>query len=98
MPCRRGRGSSHPRRPTVDNPGAGAAAREEAARQGAWLAVMLVAVPVLVWLERKASDPDAWRTAKMRAAKGAERFCARSAGEWWALAERARVAYERERG
>ena len=82
----------------MDERGAGAAAREEAARQAAWLAIMLVAVPVLVWLERKAADPDALRLAKMRAAKHAERFCATAAGQWWVLAERARVAYEHERG
>jgi hypothetical protein len=98
MPSGRARRRRRPRRPAVDNPGAGAAAREEAARQGAWLAVMLVAVPLLIWVERKASDPDAWRTVKMRAAKTAERFCAQTAGEWWALAERARLAYEREQG
>lgn len=79
-------------------PGPAGAAAEEAARQGVWLAAMVIALPVLAWAERKASDPDALRSLKMRAAKGAERFCARSAAGWWALAERARRAYEGERG
>ena len=73
-------------------------AREEAAGQAVWIAAMAIAIPLLAWLERKASDPDAWRQVKMRAAKCVERFAAQSAAGWWRLAERARRAYEAERG
>lgn len=73
-------------------------AKEEAAGQAVWLAAMVIAIPLLAWLERKATQPDAWRQLKMRAAKGVERFAATTAAEWWKLAERARRAYEAERG
>jgi len=78
-------------------PDPGGRAREEAAGQAVWLAAMLIAIPVLAWVERKSREPDAFRSVKMRAAKQAERFCAMSAANWWALAERARLAYEAER-
>lgn len=71
-------------------------ARDEAVRQAVWLAAMMVAIPVLAWLERKSTDPDAMRLLRMRAAKAAERFCAQSAAGWWQLAERARLAYDHE--
>lgn len=77
--------------------GAAVAAREEAAREAVWLAAMLVAIPLLAWAERKATDPDAMRRVKMLAAREAERLCARSAWAWWQWAERARRAYEAER-
>lgn len=77
--------------------GAGGAAREEAARQGVWLAAMLVAIPVLAWLERRSTDPDFARAVKMRAAKTAERAFAMAAARAWAGAEWARRAYEAER-
>jgi hypothetical protein len=75
-------------------PDPGGRAREEAAGQAVWLCAMVVAIPVLAWVERKSREPDAFRPAKMRAAKLAEQFCARSAANWWALAERARLVYE----
>lgn len=77
--------------------GMGARAREEAAAQMVWLAAMVVAIPVLAWIERKAHDPDAFRLAKMRAAKAVERFAATTAAEWWKVAEQARLLYEGER-
>lgn len=83
--------------PEVSDRGAADAAREEAARQVVWLAAMLLAIPLLAWLERKATDPDAMRRAKMWAAKEAERFCATSAWAWWQWAETARRVYESER-
>lgn len=73
-------------------------AKEEAAGQLVWIAMMAVAIPLLAWLERKASDLDALRSVKMRAAKGVERFAARSAAGLWKLAERARLLYESGRG
>jgi len=86
----------------VESPGG--AAREEAARQLVALAVTVMTVPLLVWLERAASDPDMARTMRMRAARVAERVAARAAaaatlaaGKLWEAAERARVAYEAER-
>lgn len=77
--------------------GAAGAAREEAARTGTYLAMMALAIPVLVWLERVSSSPDAWRMVKMRAALEAERFCMRSAMGWARLADAAHSLYERER-
>jgi hypothetical protein len=79
-----------------DDRGAAAAAREEAARQTVWLAIMLAAIPLLAWAERKFTNPDALKTMRMQAAREAERFCAAAAADWWKLAERARKAYERE--
>lgn len=76
---------------------AGSRVREEAAVQAVWLLAMVVAIPVLAWVERKAHDPDAFRLVKMRAAKGVERFAATTAGEWWKVAEQARLLYESER-
>lgn len=72
-------------------------AREEITAQAIWLAAMVIAIPVLAWVERKSHDPDAFRLWKMRAAKAAERFAATSAAEWWKVAERARLLYESER-
>lgn len=77
--------------------GAASRAREELAGQAVWLAAMIVAIPLLAWLERKAHDPDGMRLLRMRAAKGVERFAATSAAQWWLVAERARLAYEAER-
>ena len=71
--------------------------RDALAEQGAWLAVMLVAVPLLVWVERWAADPDALRTLKMRAALEAERFCMASARNWAGWADKARAVYEAAR-
>ena len=74
-----------------------AAARAEAARQAVMLAAMLIAVPVIAWLERKATQPDAARELRMRAAKASERAWARLAAWSWRRAERYRQAYETER-
>jgi len=79
-----------------DDRGAAAAAREEAARQSVWLAAMLIAIPLLAWAERKFTNPDTLKQARMRAYRETERLCAQSARNWWQLAERARLAYERE--
>lgn len=73
------------------------AAREEAARESVWLVTMAIAIPLLAYIERKATSPDAWRETKMRAALAAERFCMESARNWAHLADRARSWYERER-
>ena len=81
----------------AEDPGALSAAKEEAARQSVWLAAMVLAVPVLAWVERKTREPDVWRTARMRAALELERFCMESARNWAALADRAHSWYERER-
>ena len=78
-------------------PAASARAREELAGQAVWLGAMVVAIPVLAWVERKASDPDAARLLRMRVAKVVERVAATSARNWWLVAERARLAYEAER-
>lgn len=59
--------------------------------------MMALAIPVLVWLERKAADPDALRLARMRAALAAEAFCMDSARGWARLADRARGVYEAAR-
>ena len=78
-------------------PDPSARAREELAGQAVWLLAMVVAIPVLAWVERKATDPDAARAMKMRAAKFLERVAATSAANWWRVAEKARLAYEAER-
>jgi hypothetical protein len=72
-------------------------ARNAVIEQTVWLAAMLVAVPVLIWLEKWAASPDALRTLKMRAALQAESFCMASAREWAGLADRARAVYEAAR-
>lgn len=75
----------------------GGAAREEVARTGTYLLMLAAAIPVLAWLERQSTNPDAWRLVKMRAALEAENFCMMAALHWARLADRARLAYERER-
>lgn len=60
------------------------------------LAALVVAGVIVSW-QRKLSEPDHWRSQRMRWAKTTERMLARSAGWAWRHAERARVAYERER-
>lgn len=79
-----------------DQRGAAAAAREEAARQTVWLAAMLLAIPVLAWVERKVTSPDALRQLRMQLAREAERFCMDAARGWANLADKAHQAYERE--
>ena len=74
-----------------------AAAREEAARESVWLLAMAVAIPLLAYIERKATNPDALREAKMRAALAAEKFCMEAARNWAGLADRAHAVYERQR-
>jgi hypothetical protein len=76
--------------------GAAAAARAELARETVWLAAMLVAIPLLAWAERNFTSADTLKTIRMRAYRQAEKFCAQSARHWWHLAERARLAYDRE--
>lgn len=74
--------------------GAAGAAREEAARTGVYLAMMMAAIPVLIWIERVSSSPDAWRLVKMRGALAAEKFCMDSAKGWARWADQARAVYE----
>jgi hypothetical protein len=50
----------------------------------------------MLWVQRHASDPDFSRSHRMRLAKNSERFWARLAARAWALAEQARLEYERE--
>lgn len=76
---------------------AAGAAREEAAKTGTYLAMMALAIPLFVWLERKSADPDAWRLLKMRGALAVESFCMESARGWAAAADRARGVYEAAR-
>jgi hypothetical protein len=72
-------------------------ARGEAARLAGTLAAGIVSVLLMVAAERAAASPDFWRTARMRAARDGERILAALAGTAWRAAERARLAYERER-
>jgi hypothetical protein len=70
--------------------------REEAARQAVILAFGVAGMVLVIWAQRRAADPDAARTLRMRAAKGGERFLARLAAWSWGQAERARRAYEQD--
>lgn len=79
-----------------DNPAADAA-REEATRQAVEIVMLAVALPVLAWIERKSSQPDALRLLRMRAAKAGERAAATVAGRLWRVAELCRLEYERGR-
>ncbi len=74
------------------------AMRAEAARQAIALVGGIILVLAAAFIERKAHEPDAWRTWRMRAAKAAERAAATGAARLWAQAERARRAYESDRG
>ena len=71
-------------------------AKQEAAAQAVAVLGAVILVIVYSW-QRKMSEPDHWRQQRMRAAKSAERRLAGLAGWAWARAERARLAYERER-
>lgn len=71
-------------------------AKQELAVQLIGLAALIVAGVIVSW-QRKLSEPDHWRQQRMRWAKVAERRFAGMAAWGWRHAERARVAYERER-
>jgi len=71
-------------------------AQAEAARQAVILAFGVVSVMIMVWAQRASSDPDFARRARMRAARQGERLAGRVAARAWQLAERARLAYERD--
>ena len=74
-------------------PDPGGRAREEIAGM-----IVLIVGGILLQLTQKwAADPDSWRSVKMRAAKFTEKFAATTAGKWYHVAERARLAYEAER-
>jgi len=75
-------------------PDPGGAAREAAATQAVEIAAMLLLIPLSIWLQRKFADPDVFRTARMRAARQAERAAARLAAWSWQRAEQARQLYE----
>lgn len=74
------------------------AARAAAADQAVRLLFAVVAIPVLIGLQRAASDPDASRRLVMRAARIRERLLAAAAAACWKAAERARLDYEKQRG
>ena len=74
----------------------GETARNEAARQAVILAFGIASVLLMVAGQKAAASPDFYRSARMGAAKAAERQLAWLAGLAWRAAERARVAYERE--
>lgn len=71
-------------------------AKQELIVQLIGLAALAVGV-VIASMQRKTSEPDYWRQHRMKAAKAAERRFAGVAAWAWGKAERARVAYERER-
>ena len=71
-------------------------AKQELAVQLIGLAALVVAGVIVSW-QRKMSEPDHWRSQRMRWAKRAERALAGGAGWMWRHAELMRVAYERER-
>jgi hypothetical protein len=70
--------------------------RDEAARQAIALVFGVAMMVIAAAAQRKATQPDAWRTERMRILKAAERQLAQLAAWSWQKAERARVAYERE--
>jgi hypothetical protein len=70
--------------------------QSEAARQAVILLFGVVSVLIMIGAQRAASDPDFYRTARMRAAKASERILARLAARAWKLAESARRDYESE--
>lgn len=72
--------------------------REEIARQSVILAFGLAGAVAMVWVQRRmhTATADDWALLRMRAAKLSERAAATAAGRCWQLAERARLAYERE--
>jgi hypothetical protein len=71
--------------------------RDELLVQLITLASGIAGVIIMIELQRRAAGPDAWRSARMRAAKRMERGWARLAAWSWRRAERDRLAYERER-
>jgi hypothetical protein len=75
------------------SPGAAGAAREEVARQVVALVGGVAFVLAAVAAERYATDPDAFRTARMRAAQVVERAAMRCARAAAGLAARADQVY-----
>jgi len=70
--------------------------RDEAARQAVALLFGVAMVVIAAVAQRKAAQPDAMRTERMRVLKEAERQLASLASWSWRQAERARRAYEAE--
>jgi type II secretory pathway pseudopilin PulG len=77
----------------------GSVARQEIARQSVILVFGIAGAAVMVWIQhqQRTATADDWALLRMRAAKQAERLAATGAGRLWAVAERARLVYERER-
>jgi hypothetical protein len=71
--------------------------RDETGRQVVILIAGLLFVAAAAVIERWATSPDAWRSAKMRAARYGERACAQTAADMWHAAEACRRVYERAR-
>jgi hypothetical protein len=78
------------------SPGAAGAIREEAARQLVALVGGAALVLVAVAVEKWATQPDAWRTTKMRAARAAEAGAMRVATAAAGVADAAHRVYRGE--
>lgn len=72
-------------------------AKEETVRQTVILGFSLVGTVIMVYLMRKANDPDVFRTAKMASALRLKRIAQRQAVWWEDLAEKAATVYQKER-
>lgn len=82
--------------PELATGGPGAAAKDEAARQLVALVGGLLFVAAAVVVERMVSDPDFARTARMRAARVAERAASSVMVTAAGVADLAERAYRRE--
>lgn len=72
-------------------------AKKETARQTVILAFSVVGALAMMYVMRKANEPDAFRTFKMGSALKVKRFAQKRADWWQDVADKAATAYQRER-
>ena len=72
-------------------------AKRETARQAVILIFSVVGSVAMVYLARKTSDPDLFRTVKMAGALKVKRVAQRQVDWWQDVADRAATVYQRER-
>lgn len=81
----------------MERPTVGEIARDEATRQTVILGFMVVGGAVVLWASRAASNPDMWRTLRMRKALVVKRVAGGLAERFQTIATNAATAYNRER-
>lgn len=72
-------------------------AKKETARQAIILTFSLAGTIGTLWLVQALSEPDVWRTYKMRSALGLKRFAGWNVDFWQNISDKAATAYNKEK-